>query len=159
MVASGSEQLAEISATCFLYAISHLLTTKLPSTVIEDVDKRYWRAFPRCVDLRGLPRPIATTMVHYLFGDDCGEPSIGWRCYNPSTDELLLFTRGLAQAVRFGRHRRRPWLVGFALRFLSQDPLPPTTVVIDCLTIIAANLDCDVSNDSVALGERCVNSS
>ncbi|KAF9644095.1 hypothetical protein BDM02DRAFT_3122478 [Thelephora ganbajun] len=73
-----------------------------------------------------------------------------WRDYKPSPDELILFSCALAQAAKFEYHMREDepnvldWLVHFALRFLSQDQLPPTSVVLDCLTIIATDLGCNV---------------
>jgi len=87
---------------------------------------------------------------------------IEWRRYNPSIDELVPFSRALGQAAQseYRRGGDEPglpyWLATFVLRFLSQDPLPPTSVVLDCLTIVATGLGCNVSDNSVESDERCV---
>ena len=47
------------------------------------------------------------------------------------------------------------WILRFALHSLSLDPPPPVPVVADCLTIVAIDLDCQVS-DITVLEERCV---
>ncbi|KAF9644088.1 hypothetical protein BDM02DRAFT_1229846 [Thelephora ganbajun] len=88
--------------------------------------------------------------IHHLINPPAVSPFPDWRDYSPSADELIPFSRALAQAAKFEYRRRRHhqdvpyWLVRFALRFLSQDQLPPTSVVADCLTIIAVALGCDV---------------
>jgi len=147
-----------MSAVCFLRAFYCLLSAEPTSTVIRDVRQRYKRVFPLRFDLQGSPRSIITSGIrNLLLRDGWG---IGWRWYNPSNDELVPFSRALAQAAQFeyrrggGEPRVPDWLLGFALRFLSQDPLPPTSVVLDCLTIVATDLGCNVSDNNVALGER-----
>ena len=41
------------------------------------------------------------------------------------------------------------WLLSFALRFLSQDPPPPTPVIVSCLSIIAIDLGCCVPKTTI----------
>ena len=70
----------------------------------------------------------------------------------------------MAQVAQVEYHRREGGkpeilrvLVRFALRFLSQDPLPPTSVVVDCLTIVATDLGCNVSDtNAVTQDEKWV---
>ena len=49
------------------------------------------------------------------------------------------------------------WTLRFALHSLSLYPMPPTSAIADCLSIIAIDLGCDVSNSGFTLlDERCV---
>jgi len=162
MVSRGSEHLAEVSARCFLLISSRLSSAEPTSRALKGVRQRYNKLFPAAVDFSDIPWYFIMSAVHCLFAQTQGQRFPSWRDYNPSTDELIQFSRALAQIARFEYRRRdRPkvprWLLRFALRFLSQDPLPPTSVVLDCLKIIATDLGCGVSDtDSLASGEKCV---
>ena len=155
IVTRGSEQLAGVSAACFLRAFAALSSMEPTSAVIKDVRERYGRAFPSRVDLRGLSLPITINVIHHLFARPRDRKEIDWRNYSPSADELVPFSRALAQATHSGYYREEGQsqaevprgLVHFALRFLSQDPLPLPSVVIDCLTIIATDLGCTAVPD------------
>jgi hypothetical protein len=145
-VARGSEQLAGISAACFLRAFCLMLNTEPTSVVIGDGRQRYERVFPYTVDLRDLPCPIAMGLIHSLFTGSRRPPiDTYWTSCTLSIDELITVSRVLARA---------PWpglcggadLIRFALHFLTRDPLPPNSVIIDCLTIVAAEMGCDVSD-------------
>ncbi|KAF9642699.1 hypothetical protein BDM02DRAFT_1973684 [Thelephora ganbajun] len=162
-VAHGSEQLAEISATCFLRAFSCLLSAEPTSTVIQYIRQRYNRVFPRHPDFEDIPFCFSMDAIHHLVACPVVSRFPDWRNYKPSADELIPFSRALAQAAKFEYHRRGvqlgvpDWLVRFALRFLSQDQLPPTSVVVDCLTIVAINLDCNVPDtNTIPPDEKCV---
>jgi hypothetical protein len=152
-ITRDSELLAGISAMCFIRAFSSLLIVQPTSTVIGDVRKQYRKIFQHLDDVRHLPCPIIMNAIRHLFTQRRERLFIDWKPYNPSFDELVPFAHALAQFAQFeyrGRehyNRKVPrWLVRFALRFLSQDPPPPTSVVVDCLTIIATELGCDVSD-------------
>ena len=155
VVTRGSEQLAEISATCFLDTFTQLLSTETTSTVFKDVRQRYKKVFPSLANLQGLPSPFVAKAIHHLFVGRWGRPFLNWGDYNPSTDELIPFAHTLAQVARVEYHKRKDkpkvprWLLRFALRFLSQDPLPPTPVIINCLTMIAIDLGCHTPNTNV----------
>jgi len=159
MATRGSEQLAGISAMCFLHAFYCLSSAEPASTIIRDVRQRYKRVFPYCDAFQDLPSPIIVIAIHNLLQQNLWRQwSINWSRYNPSTDELVPFSRALVQAAQFECRRQGGelpiWLVGFPLRFLSQDPLPPISVIIDCLIIIATGLDCNDNN--VTSDEGCV---
>ena len=154
IVTKHSEQLAGVSAMCFLRAFASLSSTEPNSPVIGDVSQRYERTFPSGINLHGLPRPIIISTLHLLLAGH-RQPTrinIDWKSYNPSVDELVPFSRALAQAAqaRYRGGENQPevphWLARFALRFLSQDPPPPTSVVADCLTIIAVGLGYAIPN-------------
>ena len=179
-VTRGSEQVVDMSAMCFLRVFSSLLiTTPTPST-IEDVRQRYGRAFPSVSMLRGSPYYPHVNAIHRLFRTNAlrrslatGDlrthlkrtyfPDLAWTYYNPPLDELVPFAQALAQVAQSeyqsyegGNPKVPRWLLRFALRFLSKDPLPPISVVINCLTIIATDLGCNVSDiNSMPLDERC----
>ena len=161
-VTRGSEQLAGVSAMCFLLTFSRLSSEEPTSTTIRDVRQRYRRVFPSRVNLQGLPCPIIMGAIHSLLARPRERPDIDWRRYNPSFDELVPFSHALAHAAQFEYRRGGDesvlpdWLAAFAFHFLSQDPLPPTLVVLNCLKIIATGLGCNVSDNRVASDERCV---
>ena len=163
-VSRGSEQLAGISAACLLRALSRFSSAESTSTVIRDVLRRYKEVFPPHVNLYCLPCPKVMKVINPLFALPRERVSFTWRHYRPSTDELVPFARAMAQLAQVECCRRegeKPeilhWLVGFALRFLSRDPLPPTSVVVDCLTIVATDLGCNIPDTgAVAPDEKCV---
>ena len=150
MVTRGSEQFAHISAMCFLRTFSHLLNQEPTSAIIAGVRQQYGRMFPPGVDLRGLPSPIIMSSIHYLVAGPDDQTTIDWRSYNPPNDELIPFSRALAQATQFVYRQEKfqpqgmDWLIRFAFRFLSQDTPPPASVAVDCLTIIATELGCNI---------------
>ena len=168
----GSEQLADISTMCFFRAFSSLLITAPTSTTIEDVRQRYERAFPFLSSLQYPSYPVHMNAVHRLLipkalylpsptnPGNCHSYLrerlyFTWTCYNPPLDELVPFAHALAQVAQseyqskeYGNRKVPRWLVRFAFRFLSQDPLPPTSIVINCLKIIATDLGCNVSDIS-----------
>jgi len=76
---------------------------------------------------------------------------VQWNDYRPSSDEHIIAAHALAKLAQFEYrrrgHRKVPrWLLLFAFRSLSQQPPPPTSVTIDCLSIIAFDLGCNSSN-------------
>ena len=70
--------------------------------------------------------------------------------------------RGIAEGARAeyqqaGHRKVSRWILHFALHSLSLDPLPPASVVADCLSIIAIDLDCEVTDTGfMTSDERCV---
>ena len=149
-VTRGSEQLAGISTTCFLRTLSCLPVMGSSFTATRDMRRRYRKVFRHYIDLRRVPRPATVGVIHHLFTRSQERPRSYFRRYNPSFDELAPIAHALARVAQIEYHGRwiKPkvprWLLRFALRFLSQDPLPPKSVVIDCLTIIATDLGCNV---------------
>jgi len=76
---------------------------------------------------------------------------VQWNDYEPSSDEHIVVACALAKLARFEYkrrgHRKVPrWLLRFAFHSLSQYPLPPTPVIVNCLTIIAIDLGCSLPN-------------
>jgi len=163
MVTHGSEKVAEMSAMFFFIALSHLSSMEPTSTITRDVRQRYKRIFPSHGAFQGLPCPVVMNTIYNLLCQDWQKQlNIHWSGYNPSIDELVPFSRALAQAAQFehrtggDKPRFSNWLADFPLRFLCQDTLPPTSVVIDCLIIVGTGLGFNVSDNNVAPDERCV---
>ena len=137
VIIQGLEQLATVSATCFLRTLNHLLDTDPASSVLADVRRRYRRVFPLDVDFTGLPFRHTVARIH-----------------------VFVSARDAVGAVQVAHREAReipPWIIRFTLHSLSLNPPPPTPVIADYLSIIAIDLDCDVSNTgATTLDERCV---
>ena len=161
-IMQGLEQLAAVSAICFLRTFHQLSVVDPGSSVLKDVRKRYNRVFPLQTDFRGLPFYYTITKIHALANKNWNPRHVQWDDCRPSTQECISFTRSVAevaQAVyRQTRHEKIPrWTLDFALHSLSLDPAPPPSAVADCLSIIAVDLGCDVSNVGFSMSdERCV---
>jgi hypothetical protein len=160
VITQGMEQLATVSALCLLRTISHLSSTDPKSNVLKDVRQRYAKIFPESTDFYGHSFHHTMGAVHSLF---VRSKDFKWSDYKPSTYEHRTVARALVQLALFKYRGTRPnkvsrWILRFALHSLSLDPPPPTSVIADCLTIIAIDLGCsDVSNAGSRVGdERCV---
>ena len=71
---------------------------------------------------------------------------VSWEDYEPSGNEHVMIARALTKIAWFTCQRgwKVPrWLFRFALHSLSLDPLPPTSVIVNSLSIIAIDLGCD----------------
>jgi hypothetical protein len=160
VIMQGLEQLATVSATCFLRTFHHLSVMDPSSSVLEDVRRRYSRVFLPETDFGGLPFYYTMIKLHSLANRHWNPRHIQWGECKPTTQEWISFTRGVAEVAQIGyqRAQRRKvprWTLCFVLHSLSLDP--PTSVVADCLSIIAIDLGCDVSNTGfTTLDERCV---
>ena len=162
VIIQGSEQLAAVSAVCFLRIFHHLSVADPGSSVLKDVRHRYTRVFPIATEFGDLPFSYTIKNIHSLAYRLWNPRSIRWDHGRPSTQESISFIRGVAEVAqvehRRMRYRKVPrWTLRFVLYSLSLDPIPPTSVIADCLSIIAIDLGCDVSNTGLTiLNERCV---
>jgi hypothetical protein len=145
----GLEQLATVSAACFLCTFHHLSVMDPTSRVLKDIRQRYDSVFPPETDFGGLPFYYTMTEIRSLANRHWNPRHVQWDEYRPPTQEWISFSRnvaGIAQA-KYQQTRKVPrWALRFTLHCLSLDPLPPASVVADCLSIIAIGLGCDVSN-------------
>lgn len=76
----------------------------------------------------------------------------------PSDHEYILFAQGiamLAQEEYQWKLHVSNWILNFTSNSLSLNPLPPASVVVDCLKIIAIHLGCDIS-DIATLDNRYI---
>ena len=160
VIMQGLEQLATVSAACFLRTFHHLSVMNPTSPVLDDVRQRYSRVFPFGTDFSGLPFYCTMTMICSLADRSWNPHKIRWGEWRPSAPEWISFTRSMAEIsqAKYQRTRKVPrWILRLALHSLSLDPLPPMSAVADCLSIIANDLGCDVSNTGLMTSdERCV---
>ena len=162
MVVQGLEQLATVSAECFFHTFSHLWVTDPTSSTLQDVHQRYTKVFPANTDFCGHQFSHTANAIHRVFIRSGDPQRFKWGDYKPPVDEHAIVARTLIKVVRFKYQTMRQGKVSrlilrFALHSLSLDPLPPTPIVADCLSIIAVDLDCDVSNTSATtLDEKYV---
>ena len=155
VVIQGLEQLATVSAKCFLHTFRHLTTVDPASSVLATVRRRYNRMFPFGTDFRGLSFYCTIIEIHALVSKDGNPRNFEWDYYKPPGRELTPFARDMAEVAQV-EHQDGDvprWILLFAFRCLSLVPPPPASVTEDCLTIIATNLGCRLS-DFIFLDEK-----
>ena len=155
------ELLAKQSSLYCLHMLSHLVVTNPIPKVFEDVQQRYTRIFPSKINFDGLPASHALGIIHSVFYSNrrnefltfspmrplaprAARSRVQWDNYQPSGDEHAIVARALVKFAQFGPREcaKVPrWLLRFALRSLSQDPLPPPSVAYNSLLIIAIDLE------------------
>jgi len=164
VITQGSEGVAEVAGLYCLRTLFRLGTADPTLSVLKDVRQRYIRTFPIGISFEALPSGHSFGAIHATFHSP--QKRIQWKdCRLPSDDHVVLAHNlaELAHSHAYGRAHKRSspkkvprWILRFAFHRLSQDPLPPTSVVIDCLLIIAVDLGCAASN-TTTLDERYVN--
>lgn len=158
VVTQGLESFAEMSVLCFLRVLSNLTAVDPASGVLDYVQWRYTRVFPPEMNFEDFPSYHCFSIIHTAL-HPCPRPKIQWERCEPSNVEHAV----IANFAQSGYQRTQPqkvprWTLHFALRSLSEDPLiplSPSSVVIDCLSVIAIDLGCTVLN-TTTLDERCV---
>ena len=160
VIIQGLEQLAIVSANGFLRTLHYLATMDPTSSVLAEFQRRYNEVFPSGIDFTGLPFHSTMTEIHALASRFGNPLDIKWHNRTLSVQEHIPLARRMAQAAEAEhqrtRHRKVPrWTLRSALFFLSLGPVSPASVVADCLTIIAIDIGCDVSNIA-SFDERCV---
>jgi len=163
MVTQGLEQLATVSATCLLHAFSHLLVMDPSSGVLGDVRRRYLMVFDPWTKTDSLPFPCTLCTIQGMFDSDRNEQWLKSGDHKPSSHEHTMIARALTelawseyQQIVYLEKKAPGWILHFAFHSLSMDPVPSTSVVVDCLSIIAIDLGCDASNTrTAAMDERC----
>ena len=149
VVIQGSEQLATMSASCLFLTLHHLLVTDPTSATIADIRRRYNRIFPVNADFDGLPPFHPVIEFHALINQGWSPPNTRWTDYRPSSQDHISSARRMVGVARLGYQQTQngevpPLTLLFALYSLSLDPLPPASVIADCLTIAAIDLGCDL---------------
>ena len=131
--------------------------------VLLHVRRRYKTIFPPETNFKDFQFHHTLGVIHRLLHSDQEHwqwARLEWQDYEPPGHDHTIVAQALSELAQFKyRGSERPkvprWILRFALRFLASDTLLPTSVVTDCLSIIAVDLDCDVSNiGDVTLGER-----
>jgi len=161
VIVQGMEHLGEASAMCLFLAYSHLSIINPTSGILSGIRQRYRRIFPLDLDFNGLPFPHTLYMAHEaIYSGRKVKTPVGWRGHKPTNNEQVTVSHVISKLPWPEYQRRglgkvpRPCL-SFALHYISQDPLPPPSVITDCLLIIAIDLGCDVQ-ENVIFAERCV---
>jgi len=154
----GMEELGGVSSTCLFLVCSHLSITDPMTSVLSGIRQRYRRVFPLDLDFSGLHTLRMTHDV--IYSDQEVKTPIGWGDYKPANVEHVAVARAISK-LSWSEYRRRglgqvpPSCLSFALHHISQDPLPPPSIIADCLLIIAIDLGCDVQ-ENVIFAERYV---
>ena len=155
VVTQGFGELAMVSALCLFQTISHLWVTDPTSSALRDVRQHYNRIFPANIFFHTHQFSHIMNAIHKVFIQSVEHHHFRWGHYIPPSDEHILVANTLLKLAQFEYHRMEqakvPRLIlRFVLHSLSLDPLPPAPVIVDCLSIIAVDLDCDISNPGAA---------
>ena len=153
-VTEGLEELTEASALCPIHGLSYLATMDPESTVFDDVQQRYITIFPSKANFEGF-QPYYFSVLHNVFHPRA-RSKIQWKDYDPFSIGRV----AISNLARYRYQRAQPqkvprWTLHFALHYLSQDPLPPLSVMVDCLSVVAIDLGCTVLSTTTQ-HERCV---
>jgi len=153
VVTRGLEQLATVSTQCFFHTVPHPPVMDPASSVLKDIHRRYTKVFPTNIDFRDHQFSHNMNAIHRVFIQFAVDrKNFKWSAYTPPSDEHTIVADTLVKLAQFEYKRPQQMKVPrltlrFALRSLSLDPPPPTPVVVDCLSIIAVDLGCDVQKD------------
>ena len=137
----GSEQATSFTSVCLLRALSWA------GIVVRGMFRHYTSVISPTANFEELPCRHLMGAIHALMGHK--EPQLDWAGYEPHPPEYISLANALEHAVRArvspeGSKVPR-WILRFVLHSLSRDPLPPTSVIAACLSIIAIDLDCDIT--------------
>ena len=151
VIMQGSEELATVSARCLFQTSLNLSATHPNSGTLVDLRRRYDRVFPPRTDFWDFPFHHAMTNICTLVTNRWNPRFVVWTDYRPHNEELIPFARYMVEVAR-AKHQRMEtrkvprWILRFALHVLSLEPPSPPSVIADCLTIIATDLDYDPSS-------------
>ena len=164
VIMQGLEELAMESALFFLAAVSHLLVVDPTSGVLKDIYQHSAHVFPIYLGFQGhqsFHHVNAACWLYALSQEPYGR--FGWSNYKPSAHEHTIVAHNLLELTQIRYQRTQQTKENilasfyFVMHSLSLDPPPPTSVIVDCLMIIAIDLDCDISESGImTLDERCV---
>jgi hypothetical protein len=150
----GLGQVARTASICVLRTLSGVGPT---SAVARDMRQQYLKIIPRTTNFEDLSCCHTMNAIHTLLITSWKPWSFEWTDYKPSAQEHVNFVGTLIQVA----YTRRPcgkvprWVLRCVIDSLSQDPPAPTPVILNCLSIIGIDLDCDVSSARApALDER-----
>jgi len=144
VITPGLEQLAATSITCLLGSSLYILQVDPEPAILRDVG-RHWSYFRHSHNLENLPFFYTVCAIGNMVEAQVGDGFWGdrWFAHRPPSYELPILASSITNCAKLCRERRiivPKWIFHFVLSLLSLDPLPPTSVVIDCLSIIAADL-------------------
>ena len=157
VIVQGLEQLATVSALCFFNIISHLLAVDPTSSVLEDARQRCIKVFPAHTNFHGHYHTMNAACC--LLVPRRRRPFFRWSGYKPSTHEHSMVARSLVKLALSEYQRTQQakiprFILHFALHSLSLHPPPPTSIIADCLSIIAIDLGCDISDPGTTASDE-----
>jgi len=148
VVIQGLEELAAVSALCLFSIIYHLLVTDPTSSVLEEVHQDYLKVFSLLVNFRGHQFYYTMNAIRRLYTQSTLFWNFDWDGPQPPTYEHAMVAYKLAKIAQFKYQKTQSKIPRFVLRYarhsLSLDPPPSTSVIANCLLIIAIDLGCDV---------------
>ena len=153
LITHGLETLAATSADGFFRTLHHLATIDPSSSALVDIQRHYKKVFPSELDFTGLSFHSTMTKIHSLAGRFGNPYDIQWSNPRLSIQEQIPFVRRMAETVQDQQREQRKVprrVLRSVLYFLSLCPLSPASVIADCLTIVAVDLGCDVSNIAIS---------
>ena len=162
VIMQGLEELATVSALCLFSTISYLLVVNPTSNILEDIHQRYLKIFPTPVNFHGHQSYYTAKAAHCLLVQSQERLSFLWSDCNPSTHEHTVVACNLLKIAQVKYQRSQKvkvprFVLRFALHSLSLDPPPLPSIVVKCLSIIAIDLGCDMSDTgNTTLGERYI---
>lgn len=142
----GSGQVARAASMCLMHVLSSVHPT---STATQWIRQRYLNAVPRNADFEGLLCHHMMNAINALLIGGRERRFFAWTDYKPRAQERVFFAVTLVHVAytrRLSDGKVPRWVLRFAIDSLSRHPPPPTSVVLDCLSIVAIDLDCDVSS-------------
>ena len=149
VITQGMEQLVPATVLCCLHAAFHTGAGQRLGHG-GSVHRQYFKAFPHETNFNALPSSHILGSIHRMFYEGhrfAHGMSPQWEDYKPSNDEQAIVAHVIAKIFVARTFWKVPrWALRFALHSLSQSPLPSTSVIISCLSIITADLGCDPSN-------------
>jgi hypothetical protein len=160
VIMGGLKNHATMAARGLCRTLCHLTLMDPASSVLTDLRRRYSKAFPLRIDFSSVPFDSTMGLIHDFLSLPWNSKNIEWGGRRLPSQEDILFAQSMVEAAQVGyqqmQGRKVPrWILRFALDSLSQDPPFPASVVVSCLSIIAIDLGCDVSN-TTAFCERYV---
>jgi len=149
VIAQGLEELATVSALCFFNLVSHLLVVDPTSSILEGARQRCLEVLPAYAYFNGHEPYYTMNTACCLLVPKWRLLYFQWSDYKPSTNEHSMVAKSLVKFARFeyqgAPQAKVPRLIlRFALHSLSLYPPPPTSIIADCLSIVAIDLGCDV---------------
>ena len=160
VVVQGSEQLAAVSASALLDTLQNITLIDPTSNILEDLHRRYNAVVSPLADFAGLPLDSTISAIHTFSRGlgTSGDP----RQESPSApdQEDIPFSQRIVKAAqeKYQQTQRKKvprWALRSACYLLSLGSVPPPSTVADCLTVIAIDIGCNVS-EVKASNERYV---
>ena len=160
VVVPGSEQLAAESVRALFDTLQNLILMDPTSNILEDLHERYNAVVSPDADFAGLPFCSTISTIH-TFSRGLGtsgnlwrrRPSVFGQGHIPFSQHIVKAAQEKYQQTQGKKVPR--WALRSACHLLSLGSISPPSTIADCLSVIAIDIDCNVS-EVKASNERCV---